>query len=415
MSVQFYLSAKKRPINPKATLAVIFLVILLDQCGVLLIQPIYPELLHSLTGQSTADSVLWMGGLTASYAVMQIIFAPVIGRLSDYYGRRKLLLLSMFAFAVDYVIMALAQNIYVLFLGRIVSGIAGSCVALGFAAVTDISGPEDRMKNLGAVYAAFGLGLVLGPIFGSIGVHFSLRGPLWIAVGFSVLNFLLIYFLFQETRTGSKGEKQGASGLIASYRHLRRYSGVKGLLFAEFFILLGLTSMTVIWPYYAAEHFFWDASKIAYSLVVLGAAISGVQLTVVPWAHRIWGNVKSVLISGVFFIISAFLFLWVRHPINWYLLSSAVFFYALGWAGVSAAQTILSFCVPKDHQGELQGFVSALYSLSLVITPLLVTYIFRYSIRHNFLWKESNIFLVAGLFCVVGLIIYLVVLPKIKD
>lgn len=212
--MQFSFPAKARSINPKTTLVVIFLVILLDQCGVLLIQPIYPELLHSLTGQSTADSALWMGRLTASYAVMQIIFAPVIGRLSDYYGRRKLLLLSMFAFAVDYAIMALAQNIYVLFLGRIVSGIAGSCVALGFAAVTDISSAEDRMKNLGVVYAAFGLGLVLGPIFGSIGVRFSLRGPLWLAVVFSIVNFLLIYYLFCETRTGSKEKKQGASGLI---------------------------------------------------------------------------------------------------------------------------------------------------------------------------------------------------------
>lgn len=413
--MQFSFPAKARSINPKTTLVVIFLVILLDQCGVLLIQPIYPELLHSLTGQSTADSALWMGGLTASYAVMQIIFAPVIGRLSDYYGRRKLLLLSMFAFAVDYAIMALAQNIYVLFLGRIVSGIAGSCVALGFAAVTDISSAEDRMKNLGVVYAAFGLGLVLGPIFGSIGVRFSLRGPLWLAVVFSIVNFLLIYYLFCETRIGSKEKKQGASGLIASYRHLCRYRGVKGLLLAELFILLGLTSMTVMWPYYAAEHFYWDASKIAYSLVVAGMAISGVQLTIAPWAHRLWGDVKSLLLSGVFFIVSTVLFLWVQHPINWYLLSLAVVCYALGWVGVSEGQTILSFRVPNDHQGELQGFISALYSLSLIITPLLMTHIFKYSIHHNLLWKESNIFVVAGLFCFLGFIIYVIILPIIKE
>ena len=112
---------------------------------------------------------------------------------------------------------------------------------------------------------------------------------------------------------------------------------------------------------------------------------------------------------------STVLFLWVQHPINWYLLSLAVVCYALGWVGVSEGQTILSFRVPNDHQGELQGFISALYSLSLIITPLLMTHIFKYSIHHNLLWKESNIFVVAGLFCFLGFIIYVIILPIIKE
>ncbi|MFH4355674.1 MAG: MFS transporter [Neisseriaceae bacterium] len=394
------------------SLLILFLVVLIDQAGILIISPIFPDLLTQLTHSSVESNVLWMGVLTASYAVMQFIFAPLIGKLSDQHGRKKILLLSMSAFVIDYIIMALATNVYVLFIGRIIAGISGSCITVAFASVADISTEKTRMKNFGILYAAIGAGLILGPLVGGVGAIWGLRVPFWLAAAFSLLNLILVATFFVETRQPKQKYEASVGWFLTSYRKLIRYPRVKGLVWSQFLVLLAFNSTAALWPYFLHLRFGWGSGYIGGSLAALGLGMVLVQLLLVPVIYRKVGGKNTVLLGLIFNIISSLAVAVV--PYNWFLLSGIYIFYCLGCISSAAAGSILSGHIPEDQQGELQGVSASLNSIVLVMSPPVMSYILSYSVKHDLALREGNIFLLIGLLFLLTFILYAYTLRDFK-
>ena len=366
----------KRP----AALAFIFVTILIDVIGLGVCIPVFPRLIEQLTGLGVSQAASYAGWLTFAYAAAQFGFAPVIGGLSDRFGRRPVLLASLLGLGCDYVFLALAPSIGWLFVGRVIAGITGASFTTATAYIADISPPEKRAQNFGLVGAAFGLGFILGPPLGGLVAHFGLRMPFLAAAALSLGNFLYGLFLVPESLPASQRRpfEWARANSVASLLRLGKYPQIIGLVVALVLLYLAGSATQSVWTFYGVLKFKWTEAIIGYSLGVVGVGALLVQGGLVRVAIPRLGAARAVAIGLLFYLVGFVLFAFASQT---WMMFAITGIYCLGGLAGPALQGSISSQVPADEQGELQGSLTALISATGVVGPLLMTSLFTWFTR----------------------------------
>lgn len=368
----------EKPVSKNHALAFIFVTILVDMIGVGIIIPVIPDLITKLTGQDLSDGALTGGFLIFAYAAMQFFFAPVMGELSDRYGRKPILLLALFGLGTDYVIHAFAPTLFWLFVGRILAGVFGASHTVATAYIADISSKEDKAKNFGIIGAAFGLGFVIGPgIGGLIGNEWGVQAPFLVAAGFSLLNFLFGLFVVKESLPVEKRRPIEVAKMMpfVSFAHMGKYKAVLGLIIAFTLVHLAGQVMPSTWTFFTMERYGWGQFEVGLSLVVVGLLVSVVQAVLTGFMVKKYGNRKVIIIGFTCWTIGMFSFAFAG---NQFYLYAAVIPYILGGIAGPTVQGLVSNKVSDKEQGNLQGVLTSLVSLTAIIGPLIYTSLFSF-------------------------------------
>jgi DHA1 family tetracycline resistance protein-like MFS transporter len=362
----------------KAALGFIFVTLLVDVTGFGVIIPVIPKLIGEMMNVGIAEASSYGGWLLASFAVMQFLCAPLMGNLSDQYGRRPVLLISLFGFGIDYLFLAFAPNIGWLFLGRIIAGIMGASFTTAAAYIADISPPEKRAQNFGIIGVAFGVGFIIGPAVGGIlGEKFGARAPFIAAAVLTLLNWLYGFFILPESlplESRRKFEWKRANPL-GSIRFLYRYKVILGLVASIILIYISAHAVQSTWSYYTMEKFAWKPDMVGYSLAFVGLMVAIVQGGLIRIIIPKIGQERSVYVGLGLYALGFLLFAFATQ--GWMLFLFLVPYCFGGIAGPSL-QGIMSSSVPANEQGELQGALTSLVSLTAIIGPVLMTELFYY-------------------------------------
>jgi Arabinose efflux permease len=361
--------------NGNAALGFIFVTVLVDIIGFGIIFPIIPKLIANLIGGDISTAAEYGGWLIFVYALMQFIFAPVLGNLSDRFGRRPVLLISLFTLGIDCIFLAFAPTIFWLFIGRIIGGMTGGCYSVASAYVADISTPEKRSQNFGLLNAAFGLGFIIGPVLGGLLVKWGTHVPFLVAATLSFLNVLYGYFVLPESLSKDKRRKfeWRRSNPIGSFLQLKKFPLIAGLLIAYTFVYIAGHSMESVWAYFTIESFDWDEEMIGYSLGFLGLTLALVQGVLARIVLPKIGDKKAVYIGLSIECVALLLFAFATQ--SWMIFAFSIP-YALSGIASPALQSITSSQVPESSQGELQGGIGSLISATAIISPPIMTYLF---------------------------------------
>lgn len=356
-------------------LVFVLLTVTIDAIGIGIIIPVMPDLIQEVGGASIADAALWGGVLAASFSFMQFLCGPTVGSLSDRYGRRPVLLISLLFMALDYIIMGVAHVMVLLFIGRVVGGITASTPATVGAYIADISKPDEKAKNFGLIGACFGIGFVLGPLFGALFAEFGTRVPFFAAAIIAFANFVLGYFVLPETVTDEirRPFEWKRANPIGSLYHIGQLPGLKLLLLVFFLIQIAFAVYPAVWSFYGIERFGWGPTLIGVSLACYGIMLAFVQGWFIRFILK-YLTEKQTVIFGFFFEIVGFVgYGIIKEEIYAFLL---IPFGALGAVGIPALQGIMSRIAAPNQQGELQGLLTSLTSLAFIVSPLIMTGIF---------------------------------------
>lgn len=354
----------------------------IDSMGIGLILPVMPALLKEVSGIPLADAALYGGVLATAFAVMQFLFGPVIGALSDRFGRRPVLLISLFVMSLDYLVMAVAGSFWLLFAGRIVGGITAATQATAMAYVADISKPEEKAARFGLVGASFGVGFVLGPLMGGLLAEFGTRAPFYAAAALAGLNMVMGYFVLPETVTQARRRPLTLSRTnpFGAFLHVGRAPGLGRLLLLFFLYQVAFIVYPSIWAYFTEERFGWSPGMIGLSLASFGISIAIVQGGLIRLIIR-WLGERGTVIYGLGFNFLAFGAMAVVESGSVALLLTPLT--ALGAVVTPAIQGMMSRLTPDDSQGELQGVLSSTAALGMIVSPLIMTQIFAIFAREG--------------------------------
>lgn len=355
----------------------IFLTLLIDVIGLGIIIPVMPDLIISIVHCDTPHASVISGWMMLAYSSMQFLFSPVLGGLSDRFGRRPILLCSLLAFGIDYFILGFANSIAFLFVGRFIAGMTGASFTTATAYIADISTPETRAKNFGMVGAAFGLGFIIGPAIGGMLGGFGLRVPFFAAAGLSLLNTLYGFFVVPESlkpENRRKFEWKRANPLGALL-HLRRYPMLIGLSTAFLLINLAGQSLPTTWAFFGKYQLHWTEGTIGISLAVVGLGIAGVQGGLNRVLIPKLGEKRSIYLGFLFYAIG--MAACALSTQTW-MAFAAMLPLALGGLAGPSTQSLMSSQVPPNEQGELQGTLTSMMSVTAIIGPLLFPYLFSY-------------------------------------
>jgi DHA1 family tetracycline resistance protein-like MFS transporter len=364
--------------NRKAAMGFIFITLLIDVTGFGLIIPVMPKLIEELLHDSSISKASQYGGyLTLAYALMQFLFAPVLGNLSDRYGRRPVLLFSLFGFGIDYLFLSFAPSIAWLFVGRLIAGVTGASFTTASAYIADVSTPENRAQNFGMIGAAFGLGFIIGPLIGGLLGEFGARIPFMVAAGLALTNCLYGYFVLPESldKEHRRPFEWRRANPIGSLMQLRKYPAVIGLVGSLVLVYLAAHAVQSNWSFFNIEKFQWTPKMIGISLGVVGLLVGGVQGGLVRIVNPKLGNEKSVYIGLALYAFGLLLFAFASQ--SWMMFVFLIP-YCLGGIAGPALQSIISGHVPPNEQGELQGALTSLISVTSIVGPPLMTGSFAY-------------------------------------
>jgi DHA1 family tetracycline resistance protein-like MFS transporter len=360
-----------------AAIGFIFITLMIDITGLGLIIPVMPALIKELTGEGISRASEYGGWLVFTFAVMQFLFSPVLGGLSDQYGRRPIILIALFGFAIDYLLLAFAPTLLWLFIGRALAGVTGASITTATAYIADISTKENRAQNFGMIGAAFGLGFIIGPVIGGLLGSFGPRVPFMVAAALTFVNFLYGYFVLPESlkKENRRPFNWKRANPIGSLKNLQRYPALSGLAFS--FILINLASHAVQsnWGYFVIEKFGWSETMIGISLGVVGILVALVQGGLIRFTNPRLGNEKSVYTGLLLYSTGLFLFAFASQ--SWMMFVFLIP-YCLGGIAGPAIQSIMSSSVPANEQGELQGALTGLLSLTSIVGPPMMTGLFAY-------------------------------------
>ena len=363
--------------NRSAAVGFIFITLLIDVIGFGIIIPVLPKLIIELTGKDLSHASLVGGWLMFAYAFMQFLCAPVLGGLSDRYGRRPVLLFSLFGFGLDYILLALAPNIGWLFIGRILAGILGSSFTAGAAYIADVSTPEKRAQNFGMIGAAFGLGFIIGPMLGGLLGQFGSRVPFMAAAALALLNWLYGYFILPESlkKENRRAFDWRRANPVGTLLQLRKYPVISGLIISLILLYIASHAVQGVWAYYTMEKFKWDEAMVGYSLGFVGIVSAIVQAGLIRIIIPKLGQERSVYVGLGFYTIGLVLFAFATQ--SWMMFAFCIP-YCLGGIAGPALQGIISTQVPSNEQGELQGGLTSLVSATAIVGPPLMTGLFSY-------------------------------------
>ena len=353
----------------------IFITILVDIIGIGIIIPVIPSLIENLTEGGLSEASRIGGWLIFAFAIMQFLFAPLMGILSDKFGRRPILLLALLGLGIDYIFHAFAPSIGWLFVGRVFAGITGASITVATAYIADISTPEKKAQNFGMIGAAFGLGFIIGPVIGGLAAIVSLQLPFLIAAGLTLLNVVYGFFILPESLAPEKRREVDLkrANPLGSLKLIRKYPIVAGLMVSFFLVYMASQAVQTTWTYFTMFKFEWDETMVGYSLGVVGVIVAIVQGGLVKYAVKLWGEKKTIYIGYVFWIIGLTLF---ASATQGWMLFAFLLPYCLGGIASPTLQGVVSNQVADNEQGELQGAMTALISLSSIIGPLVMTNLF---------------------------------------
>lgn len=384
----------------------ILFVVLLEIMSIGIIIPIYPKLLILLGGYSLSEAAIIGGYLVFIYAFMQFMFAPVLGNLSDQYGRKPIILIALFVFMLDYILLANAPSVLWLAVGRVIGGVAGSSITPAHAFLTDISTKENRAKYFGMLGAAIGVGFILGPALGGILGEIDVRLPFWVAAGVMGVTSIIGYFILPESLAKDKRRKfeWKRANPIGALAQMGKYKWVLSL-FAVFICMeMAGQAYPSVWTFFTIERFDWSIREVGYSLGIFGLFMAIVQGGLVGPAIARLGNLKTIYIGFAATIIT---FVFVSLVTNGWLLYAFMPIMALGgFAGV-VLRTVMSYQVPEDSQGELQGALASISSIVAFTSPLMMTQIFGYFTSPDaYIYMPGAPYLAAAILAFLGFLLF---------
>ncbi len=363
--------------NKEAAIGFIFITLLIDVIGFGIIIPVLPRLLADMKGIGINEASKYGGYLLFAFAVAQFIFSPVIGNLSDQYGRRPVLLLSLFGFSIDYLILAFAPNFGWFFIGRIIAGITGASFTTAAAYIADISTPETRSKNFGMIGAAFGLGFIIGPFMGGVLGQYGVKIPFYAAAGLSFTNFIYGYFILPESLSIENRRKFDIkrANPWGALKQIGKYKQIRYLLLAYFFLYIGSHAVQSTWNYFTMFRFEWNEAMVGYSLAIVGILVAIVQAGLAQKAAHFFGLERSIVIGFGLYTAGMFLFAFASQT---WMLFVFLIPYCFGGIAMPNLQSYMAGKVEPNQQGELQGGLTSLMSVTTIIGPVMMTSIFYY-------------------------------------
>ena len=360
----------------RAALAFIFVTVTLDMLAFGIIIPVMPHLIVELIGGSIAKAAVWVGAISTLFMLMQFLFSPVQGALSDRYGRRTVILISSFGLGVDFIVMALAPALWLLFLGRAVSGICAASFSTANAYIADVVPKDKRAAAFGMLGAALSLGFVLGPALGGFLGHWHLRLPFWVAAGLSLINFGYGYFVLPESlpkeRRATRFDWRHANpfGAVAL---LRRYPQVLGLAAVFFLINLAQFSLNSTYVLYTDFRFGWGPQAVGYTLGLVGLCGAMVQGGLVRRLMPKLGE-RRMILAGLMLCMAGYLWFGLAPSAALFLLAIPLF--CLGGLAGPPAQSMMTHLVDPHEQGRLQGALSSLRGLAGILGPAMFANLF---------------------------------------
>ena len=361
----------------KAAINFIFITLLIDVMGWGLIIPVMPDLISQLKNIPVNEASPYGAWLLSAYAVTQFLFAPVIGNLSDKYGRRPVLLCSLIGFGIDYLFLALAPSYGWLFIGRIIAGITGASFTTASAYIADVSTTETRAKNFGMIGAAFGLGFIIGPALGGLLAGWGVRAPFYAAAILCLLNTLYGYFvlpesLSEEHRREFHWKRASPFGSLLLFK---RYPVIGRLAFCFFLIYMAAQSVQANWNFFTIYRFQWSEKMVGLSLAVVGLLVGSVQAGLTRVINPRLGNERSIYLGLLLYSLGLIMFAFATE--GWMMFAFLIP-YCLGGIAGPSLQAVLSGHVPPNEQGELQGALTSLMSLTTILGPLLMNNLFKF-------------------------------------
>lgn len=361
----------------QAAIPFILITILIDVLGIGLIVPILPDLIVEMSGGEVSQGSSVYGIFIAVYAAMQFLFAPILGGLSDRFGRRPVLLVSLLGAGLDYLLMAVAPNLWVLFLGRVIAGITGANLTVANAYIADVTKPEDRARNFGLIGAVFGIGFIIGPALGGFLGNFDLRLPFFAAAGIALLNWLYGWFILPESLSAENRQSFSAGHLnpLRAFAVLGRYPVVLGLTFTLVCTYLAQNILQSVWVLFTGYRFDWGPLQNGFSLTLLGLLTAVVQGGLIRVLLPKLGERRAIVTGMAISTVSMTLYAVVSQ--EWMIYTAMVIGSLAGIAG-PAIQGLVSRNVSPREQGTVQGALASVASLTGVIGPLLGTQLFAY-------------------------------------
>ena len=363
--------------NVKWAVTFVFVTVLLNSIGFGIILPVLPELIVDITGDPLHEAARYGGWLAFAYASMQFIFSPMAGNLSDRFGRRPVLLVSLFVFGFDYLIMGFAPTLAWLFLGRIIAGTSATSFGIANACIADLFPPEKRAQNFGLIGAAFGVGFILGPVIGGFLAEFGPRTPFFVTAGIAFANALFGWIAMPETlREEDRRPFQLArANPVGAFRQVRHFPVVAGMLGAYFLYMLAHDSLPVVWAYYTMDRYGWGPRDVGFSLGVVGVCMLFVQGFLIRKIIPLWGSRRTAY-AGLALTVVAF-FGYAFSPAGWMMYVWIVVGAGSGLI-MPAMNGIMSRQIPANAQGELQGILGSVASSTFIVSPVVMTQLFAY-------------------------------------
>lgn len=363
--------------NKNAGMRFILVTVLLDMLGIGVIIPVLPKLVTTLYGGDISAGASVFGWFVASYALMQFVFSPVLGNLSDAYGRRPIILSSLLGAGLDYLLMAFAPTWKWLFIGRVISGITGANISAANAYIADVSAPEDRAKNFGLIGACFGVGFILGPALGGLLGSYGLRVPFMAAAGLNLLNALYGFFVLPEShaRENRRPFDWKRANPLASLQGLTRYPVVLGLTAVIALERIAHDSLPSVWVLYTTYRFNWTELENGLSLTLVGIMFAIVSAGLTGKMVKKLGERKAIILG---LIVGSISFLVYGLATKGWMMYAMIVLGSIGGIGGAAIQSLITKMVSASEQGAVQGVISSIQAVAAIIGPLMATNLFAY-------------------------------------
>ncbi len=401
--------------NSNAALIFIFITVVLDSTGLGIIIPVMPALIRELIHGDISQASSYGGWLTFCYACMQFLFAAVLGNLSDRFGRRPVLLFSLLGFAINYILIGFAPSIFWLFVGRIVAGITGASHTVAAAYIADVSPADKKAQNFGLIGAAFGLGFIIGPVLGGVLGHYGPRVPFFAAAGLTFFNFVYGYFVVPESLSPSlrRPFQWKNANPIGTFKHIARYPSIIPLCICVFMINVAAHSVQSTWSYFTMEKFDWNERMVGYSLGFIGILLTIIQAGLLRIIIPKVGVPGSIIGGIALYCISLPLF--GLATATWMLFAISIL-YVFGGISGPALQSAVSNEVPDNEQGQIQGGLACIISLTAIIGPPVMTSLFsHFTAKNASTYLPEAPFYLATILVLVAVVIAIIYFQKARS